>query len=201
MTDRAVLLDIGGVLELTPPTGWAGRWERRLGMPPGELDRRLADVWAAGEIGGMTTEQVEQRIAGLGLGADAVAGFLADLWHEYLGTANEPLIAYVRGLRGRCRRGLLSNSFVGAREREEAAYGFGSLAEEILYSHETGLVKPDPAAYELAARRLGVVPADCLFVDDLEVNCAAARAAGMAAVRFEENAATIARIESFLTPG
>ncbi len=198
MADRAIILDIGGVLELTPATGWLGRWSRRLGLPADELDRSLADVWAAGEVGGITERQIERRLAGLGLSAAEVGGFLGDLWHEYLGTANGPLIDYVRGLRGRCRLGILSNSFVGAREREEAAYGFGSLVEELLYSHETGLLKPDPAACLQAAERLGVAPGDCLFVDDVEVNCAAARAVGMAAVRFEGNDTTIARIERFL---
>ncbi|MDN3029733.1 hypothetical protein [Streptomyces sp. S.PB5] len=43
---------------------------------------------------------------------------MADLWAEYPGTPNEELIGYVRGLRGSCRLGILSNSFVGARERE-----------------------------------------------------------------------------------
>jgi FMN hydrolase / 5-amino-6-(5-phospho-D-ribitylamino)uracil phosphatase len=52
-------------------------------------------------------------------------------------------------------------------------------------SCETGLRKPDPEAYRLAARTLDVQPDGCLFVDDREVNCAAARGVGMDAIRFE----------------
>jgi HAD superfamily hydrolase (TIGR01509 family) len=48
----------------------------------------------------------------------------------------------------------------------------------------TGLRKPDPRAFTGAARALGVAPGQCLFVDDRETNCAAARATGMQAVRF-----------------
>lgn len=51
-------------------------------------------------------------------------------------------------------------------------------------SCETGARKPDPAAYEIAADRLGVRPGACLFVDDRELNCEGARAVGMDAVRF-----------------
>lgn len=29
----AVVFDIGGVLEITPPTGWEQRWARELGLP------------------------------------------------------------------------------------------------------------------------------------------------------------------------
>ena len=49
----------------------------------------------------------------------------------------------------------------------------------------TGLRKPDPRAYEHAAEELRVAPADCVFVDDREENCRAARDVGMRALRFE----------------
>lgn len=52
-----------------------------------------------------------------------------DMWDEYLGTANTELTDYLAGLRPRYRTALLSNSFVGAREREEARYGFDELTE------------------------------------------------------------------------
>ena len=44
----------------------------------------------------------------------------------------------------------------------------------------SGMRKPDPAIYELTLERLGgdVQASDCVFVDDLEVNCEAARALG-----------------------
>jgi len=48
MIIRAVVFDIGGVLEIIPPTGWVEKWEARLHLNPGELDERLMDVWRAG---------------------------------------------------------------------------------------------------------------------------------------------------------
>ncbi|MEX2626162.1 MAG: hypothetical protein WD225_04725, partial [Ilumatobacteraceae bacterium] len=51
------------------------------------------------------------------------ARFMDDLWAEYLGTPNTELIDYFTGLGGRVRTGILSNSFVGAREREQERYG------------------------------------------------------------------------------
>lgn len=52
-------------------------------------------------------------------------------------------------------------------------------------SWTTGLRKPDPDAYLFAARSLARPPAACLFVDDRESNCQAARDIGMSALRFE----------------
>jgi hypothetical protein len=34
MAIRAVVLDIGGVLELNPATGWQKRWAAKLGLEP-----------------------------------------------------------------------------------------------------------------------------------------------------------------------
>lgn len=52
-------------------------------------------------------------------------------------------------------------------------------------SFQVGVVKPHPAIYAEAAKRAGVTPAECLFVDDLADNIEGARAAGMAAIQFQ----------------
>lgn len=51
-------------------------------------------------------------------------------------------------------------------------------------SCETGVRKPAPEAYLHASRTLNVAPERCLFVDDRERNCDAARAVGMDAIEF-----------------
>jgi len=60
MTIRAVVFDIGGVLEITPQTGWVEKWEARLHLKPGKLDERLMDVWRAGSLGNISEEEVEK---------------------------------------------------------------------------------------------------------------------------------------------
>ncbi|MGW2550687.1 HAD family hydrolase [Streptomyces sp. NPDC001635] len=202
MAATCVILDIGGVLEITPKTGWVQQWEERLGLPPGTVHERMDDVWQDGNVGSISEREVHEQVAArLGLDAHQVEAFMADLWAEYLGTPNEELINYVRGLRGSCRLGILSNSFVGARERETALYRFDELVEQIVYSHEIGIEKPDPRAFEAACASLGVRPESCLFIDDYAVNVDAAQAAGMQAHLFEDNAGTITRIEAHLNVG
>ncbi|SEB66733.1 putative hydrolase of the HAD superfamily [Streptomyces sp. 2131.1] len=202
MTETCVVLDIGGVLEITPETGCAQRWEERLGLSFSTVHERMSDVWQAGSVGSFSEREVHEQVAArLGLDAPQVEAFMADLWAEYLGTPNEELIAYVRGLRGSCRLGILSNSFVGARERETALYQFDELVERIVYSHEIGIEKPDPRAFETVCASLEVRPEGCLFIDDLAVNVEAAQAAGMQAHLFQDNARTITRIAVHLDAG
>lgn len=196
---RAVIFDIGGVLEYTPPLGTDRRWQERLGLDRDEWDRRLHDVWKAGSLGAISEVEVHLRLGdALGVTPAVVDDLMADLWVEYLGTPNVELIEYARSLRRSYRTGILSNSFVGASGREQAAYGFADLVDVLVYSHEVGIQKPDPRIYALTCERLGVCPEQSVFVDDHEPCVDAARAAGLHAVRFVDNAQAIAEIEAIL---
>jgi putative hydrolase of the HAD superfamily len=206
MAIRAVVFDIGGVLEITQDLSPARSqdsitrsWEARLGLPAGEIDGRMRDAWIGGSIGTVTLDEVHQALRDrVGLDEEQLAAFMADMWREYLGTANTELIEYARGLRPRYRTGILSNSFVGARDQEQQAYGFEDLVDEIVYSHEAGMSKPDPRIYALTCERLGVQAGEAVFVDDYVPNVTAASEAGLHAVHFTGNATVIGEIERLL---
>lgn len=194
-----MLFDIGGVLEITPPTGWRERWQAIVGVSRVELEARLEPLFLAGATGGMTLAEVERGIASaLTLDRGALASFMDDLWGEYLGTLNVDLAAYFTRLRPRYRTGILSNSFVGARERERERYGFEQMCDELLYSHEEGLLKPDPRFYRLAAERLGVRVERCVLLDDTRACVEGARAIGMHAIEFLDNRQAMRELERLL---
>ena len=64
---------------------------------------------------------------------------------------------------------------------------FARLAGRIISGHE-GVMKPDPAIFQLACTRFGLRPADALFVDDSATNIAAARALGFHVHHFTDPA-------------
>lgn len=68
--------------------------------------------------------------------------------------------------------------------RIEARLGLSRYLAWSFVSCRTGVRKPDVLAFTGAAAQLGVAPAACLFVDDRQENCAAARAVGMSALDF-----------------
>jgi HAD superfamily hydrolase (TIGR01509 family) len=72
---------------------------------------------------------------------------------------------------------------------------------DIVYSHEVGLGRPDPAVYALTAARLGVAPGEIVFLDDVAANVEAARAAGWHAVPHEETARSSVELERTITGG
>jgi putative hydrolase of the HAD superfamily len=199
MAIQAVVFDIGGVLEITPPTGWVEKWEARLHLKPGKLDERLMDVWRAGSLGNISEEEVEKRIGEImGMDQGQVEALMADLWEEYLGELNAPLAAYFSSLRPRYQTAIISNSFVGARTREQERYHFDKMTDLIIYSHEVGIAKPDRRIYELTCERLGVQPAEMIFLDDHERPVAAARELGIHAILFRETTQAIADIQAYL---
>jgi len=115
---------------------------------------------------------------------------------------NRPMIDFIRDLRVRgVRAALLTNN---VREWEPLWRSklpeLDELFELVVDSAFVGLRKPDPAIFTLTLDRLGgVEPGRCVFVDDLDVNCEAARALGMAAVRYETADQAIPEIESALS--
>lgn len=69
---------------------------------------------------------------------------------------------------------------------EVARQEFGILDRftDIVVSGQEGIVKPDPAIYRLACKRLGIKPARAVFVDDTPTNAVAASRAGLTGIAF-----------------
>ncbi len=197
MAIKAVVFDIGGVLEVTPNLGVDEKWEKQLNRKPGELNDLLREVWRGGSLGTISIEQVHQQIGErLGLSESIVNEYMVDVWKEYLGTLNVELVDYFRRLRPRYQTAIISNSFVGAREREVEHYQFDTLCDFIIYSHEVGLSKPDPRIFALACERLGLQPHEVIFVDDHKEVYVSAQEMGMHCIEFRDNAQVIADIET-----
>ena len=80
MTIRAIVFDIGGVLEFTPDLGVTVTWEKRLNLPPGDMNKRLSPMWCAGNVGTISLGDVHQRIGEtLGIDEAQVNALMADV--------------------------------------------------------------------------------------------------------------------------
>ncbi|GAA1164188.1 hypothetical protein GCM10009630_72950 [Kribbella jejuensis] len=93
------------------------------------------------------------------------------------------MAALVRRINQRgIRTALLSNSWGNTYPRDT----WDGMFDDIVISGEVGLRKPEPEIFRLAAGRLGLEPAECVFVDDLQLNVDGARAVGMTAILHTE---------------
>lgn len=73
---------------------------------------------------------------------------------------------------------LLSNSWGNEYPRQ----GWDDMFDVAVISHEVGMRKPDPEIFIHTCELLGVAPQQCVFVDDLHTNVAAAVNLGMVGV-------------------
>jgi len=207
VTVRWLLFDVGGVLERVDDAAWPARFAERcaarVGLPLQQLEERLE---AAALPDASTRSDVEAAYwqgfgAAIGADAETLAEIRADFWDAYCGTANEAVLAAARSLVGRVGLAILSNSGDGARREEERRYSFSSLFDPICYSHEIGVSKPDPRAFEIALTAMGAEPAEVLFLDDIPANVAAARKLGIRAHHHEDDEGTLAVIHDALGLG
>lgn len=141
-------------------------------LEDGDFERRFGAVLEVDEPDGLL-ERLFGRLRADEVMQDAVAAFKA----------------------AGVRTGLLSNSWgAGTYDRRR----FGALFDVLVISGEEGVRKPSPEIYATAAERMGLPPAELVFVDDLRGNLEPARALGMATVHHTDAAATIAQLEELL---
>jgi putative hydrolase of the HAD superfamily len=137
----------------------------------------------------------------LGLTEDEADAMMAEMWEAYCGELDVELRDFAASLRPTYKTGILSNSADGARREEQRRYGFEQLVDEIVYSHEVGLAKPDPRVYRLTEQRLGVVGEEIVFIDDVARNVEAARERGWTAVHHRDTVQTLREVRAILERG
>jgi glucose-1-phosphatase len=92
----------------------------------------------------------------------------------------------IRHVSARARIALLTNNGPLTREAfaELAPHTQQLFEPHLFFSYQFRTKKPDPAIFRAVAERLGVSPAECLFVDDKLHNAKGASKAGMTGVHF-----------------
>ncbi len=85
--------------------------------------------------------------------------------------------------------------------RWRAMLPIDEIFEVVVDSAFVGARKPERRIYELTLERLGVSAQAALFIDDIEANCAGARALGMRAVWFQSTEQAIEEVEAILADG
>ena len=197
---RAVIFDFGGVLVRMVDDRPRLRLAQQLGIPLSQLDYLVffsdsAQKASRGEVTvGMHWEAVR---AALGIQPEAMAGFLEQYWSA--DDVNWALLEYIRKLHPRYKVGLLSNAWDDLRQTMHERWNIDGLFDELIISAEVKMVKPDPHIFHLALERLGVQPAETVFIDDIIENVEAARRVGLFAIQYQNMPQTLAELNRYLT--
>ena len=159
-----------------------------------EVALQIRDLVQASNRGMLTPQESGKQTARLlGMSYEAYRQKIAD------GEAKDAeLLAYIAGLRSNYKTAMLSNIGVGGLLRRFETGELERYFDVVVTSGEIGYAKPEAQAYEITADRLGVRLDECIFIDDREPYCAAARGVGMQAMLYQDLAQFRAELEQLL---
>jgi FMN phosphatase YigB (HAD superfamily) len=185
---RNVVFDVGGVLvrlRYQPFIDYLVANGIDMSDLPAWLEKVDLSAHERGEISG---ETLLGRVAAMApRPLDATE--LMDRWLDMFDRSEE-MFALAQGLMGDYRVYLLSNIGDLHWQHLDREYGLGSLVHGAVASFRVGAVKPTAEIYREAERRLGLEPAETVFVDDLAPNVAGAEARGWRAIHHVGASAT-----------
>jgi putative hydrolase of the HAD superfamily len=183
---QAVIFDFGGVICFPPNQA---QWREAAAFCRAERHAFEAAFWEdrdAYDCG------QDPRLYWTAIGArlglrfdDATIDAMIEREIAFWSLFDERVLRWTRGLRAAgIRTGILSNLPRPIGERLKSLPGFLAHFDEVTFSYELGVVKPQAAIYQAAVRGLGIDPGRALFLDDRAANVHGARALGLVAEIF-----------------
>jgi len=194
MTISAIVWDFGGVLT-TSPFDTFNRFEADNGIPVNFIRgvnavNPTTNAWAQFESSEISLDEFdtafrqESAAAGHAIAGKAVIELLA-------GDVRPRMVEVLKRCKALYKVACITNNvkagqgptMADTRERAAAVHEVMALFEHVIESSAEGIRKPNPRIYELACRRLGVSPAETVYLDDLGINLKPARELGMRTIK------------------
>jgi putative hydrolase of the HAD superfamily len=186
MQVRAVIFDFGGVLCFPPSDQQLSEAAARCGLTAPEFvdafwrKRREYDRGSDAAAYWQDIAQAGGRVFDDAMVAEMI-GREIGFWSRF----DERVFDWIKVLRqSGMRTSILSNLPRPLGERLREMPGFLDHFDQVTFSYELGVIKPERAIYDYALHGLGVAPEEALFLDDRPENVEGARAAGLHAEVF-----------------
>ncbi|HEX3889105.1 MAG TPA: HAD-IA family hydrolase [Phenylobacterium sp.] len=200
---EAVIWDFGGVFTSSPFEAF-NRLEAEKGLPK-DLIRRVnatnpdANAWALFERNEIDPAGFDR----LFLEESTALGHPlrgAEVLPKLSGELRPRMVEALKTCKAHFKAGCITNNVVsmhspGQDEGQRAAGAMSvvmPLFDAIIESSKAGVRKPDPRIYQMMCELLAVAPANCVYLDDLGINCKPAAALGMTAIKVVDVDQTLA---------
>jgi putative hydrolase of the HAD superfamily len=175
---KAIIFDFFDVIRTDSFKHWLNKHGYKL---EGDF-KRVNQSMDRGEI------DVEEFIAELGKivgrsAEDILAEMEADTNIDYV------VLAIAEQLHDNYRIGLLSNAASSFLRDVLKEHGLTKYFDEIVFSSEVGMIKPNPEMFHHILEKMHVTPAETIFIDDNPNNIAGAEAIGITGIVFTTAAA------------
>lgn len=210
MAFTAVIFDFGGVITSSPFEAF-NRLEAERGLPH-DLVRQInsrnpdTNAWALFERAEIGADEFDSRFAeearalGHDLDGASVLAVLAGAVRPAMVDALDRLAA--EGFRLGCITNNVPAGHGAGMARSVDAHdeleGIFARFEHVIESSKAGVRKPDPRIYRMMCDNLGVAPDQCVYLDDLGINCKPAAQMGMSAIKVTSGEQALADLGTVL---
>ena len=173
---KAIIFDCFGVLVTSSYEPFKAQY---LQNDP-DLLKKFMQVEDQSSRGQISLEQAEIEFAEIaGISFQDTSTFLQD------NPRNELLLRYIaQELKGKYKISMLSN-VADNRIHELFTANDIELFDDMVLSYQVGLAKPDIRIYKMTVERLGLLPEECVFIDDIPYYCNGAEEIGIKTVLYE----------------
>lgn len=205
-----IIFDFGGVITASPFEAF-NRLEEERGLPRDFVRRVNAadpdtNAWAKferAEIDAAAFDALfaaEAKALGHDLEGEAVLAVLAGAVRPAMVAALDTLKADGFGI-ACITNNVPSGKGAGMARSEELAAEVAAIMarfDHVIESSKVGVRKPDPRIYEMMCEKLGARPANCIYLDDLGINCKPASQLGMHAIKVTSGEQALADLSAAL---
>lgn len=181
---QGIIFDFGNVISAFDTGIFIGALASRTETTPRELEALvygsgLHRLYEAGEISSRRFYKAVAEGCALRMDEETFARAFVDIF-----TPIESTRDLIRGLAGRYRLGLLSNTNEWHFDRYIRETDVFPLFDSVTLSYEVKALKPSEAIYRDALEKLALSPDSCIFVDDVESYVDGARRLGVRGIRY-----------------
>jgi len=182
---EAVIFDLGNVLLAFDDTRASDKIAMRTGKTRQQIEHYALSTPYVTELalGKLSKVRFFHTVA-KDLAFDGTYDEFALMWSDIF-TPIEPMVALAESLKTRVPRMVLSNTNAIHVDYVLEHYPFLNEFDAHIFSHEVGLLKPDPAIYQYALKKYGLTPERAVFIDDIAGNAEAARRVGMIGIHYQ----------------
>jgi len=184
VTIKALIWDMEGVLLLTDDNNTPLTVAKILNAPYEKVrEIYFGDFNDKVDLGEGTQEQFNEHVLDT-LQISRDKKYLLDEVFNERSYIDEDLLKQIVEMSKEYKIGLLSNYSTDLRPKIENKWALGSVFDEIIISCEVGMIKPDPAVFNLMLARLGVKADESVFIDDRIKNIDSAKKLGFHTIFF-----------------
>ncbi len=214
MTIKAIIFDFGGVITSSPFEAF-NHMEQQRGIPKDSV-RRInstnpdGNAWALFERAEIDAAQFDMLFANEAAmldinlrGADVLACLAGDIRPAMVRALD---LLKDKGFALGCitnnvpsgSGGLKGAGMAISNEKAAAVSDVMARFDHIIESSKAGIRKPDPRIYQMSYEALAVRPEQCIYLDDLGINCKPAAALGMTAIKVTSGEQALADLAEYL---